>query len=193
MYDVQLAITSGDGCTDTIIKSIEIYLLPEAGFTFSHQGFGRYAFTPDNAGLSSYNWDFGDGNSSTDASPIHKFDKEDDFDVTLTTTDNNTCSSEMTNEISVSTSIEEVVASPFKVYPNPFSDEVNIAYQLQSPGNVTIEVYNMDGKRLTSIVSQKQLIGEYQYQFATPDASGIYMIRMVVDGNVYHERIVKTK
>lgn len=193
-FTVQLVANSQKKCSDTLEKTIEIYPLPDAGFTFSHQGFGRYAFTPDVASLQTYDWDFDDGNSSNDVSPVHKYASEGDYDVTLTTTDNNSCSSENTVELSVSTDVSEKdVVSPFTVFPNPFNDEVNITYELPKTGNVSIEVYNLNGKRLTSLVNQKQSMGTYQYKFGAPDASGVYMVRMVIDGYVHHERIVKAQ
>lgn len=194
-YDVKLLVNTEDGCTDSTEQSVEIYPLPDAGFTFEHKGWGQYDFTPDDADLTSYRWRFGDGGNSEDVSPYHEYATEGDFEVTLTTTDDNGCTAEKTITVPVSTGISEKsqVASPFKVFPNPFSDEVNIAYELKHGGNVTIDVYGLDGKRLVSLVNQKQSVGKYQYQFATPDASGIYMVRMVVDGSVYHERIVKAQ
>lgn len=193
-FAVELVVSSQKKCSDTLEKSIEIYPLPNVKFTFSHRGFGRYAFTPDSESLQAYEWDFGDGNTSTDISPVHKYASEGDYDVTLTTTNNNSCSAETTNQISVSTDIEETdVVSPFAVFPNPFREEANIAYELEKGGNVSIEVYHLNGKRLTSLVNQKQAKGTYQYTFGTPDASGVYMVRMVIDGYVYHERVVKTQ
>lgn len=194
-YNVQLLVNTENGCMDSIEKSIEIYPLPEAGFSFIHKGFKQHDFTPTDTSLLTYDWDFGDGNTSTDVSPYHEYATEGNFDVTLSTTDSNSCASEKTIEVSVSTGIAQGdhPTSPFKVFPNPFRNEVNIAYQLQKAGNVTIEVYSLNGKRLTGLVNQKQSKGEYQYKFDTPEASGIYMLRMVVDGYVYHERIVKAQ
>lgn len=194
-YDVQLVVTNEDGCTDTAVQSITIHPLPEAGFSYSHQGFGRYVFSPDNTSLQSYFWEFGDGDTTSEMSPYHAFADEKNYNVTLTTTDNNSCSSEETIQLSVSTNVAEVdqKVNHIAVYPNPFNDVVNITYELQNAGNVNIEVYGMDGKQMARLVNREQAQGKYQYQFATPEASGVYLLRIVIDGQVYHERLVKAK
>ena len=113
----------------------------------------------------------------------------------IRTTDSNGCVAEQTINVSVSTGIAEEgrVLNPLKVFPNPFKDEVNIVYELQNAGNVSIEVYSLNGVRLVNLVNQEQSNGKYQYKFNTPEASGVYMVRMVINGQVYHERIVKTQ
>lgn len=193
-YNVLLVVNSENGCKDSVEKSIEIYPLPEAGFTFKHKGFGQYDFTPDNESLATYNWDFGDGKTSADVTPYHEYAAEGDYNVTLKTSDDNSCSSELTNSVSVSTSIAEKHSlSPITVFPNPFKDEVNIVYELQNASNVSIEVYSLNGKLMASLVNQKQTNGKYQYKFDTPEASGIYLVKMVINGNVYHEQIIKAQ
>lgn len=194
-YTVRLLLNTEDGCKDSIEKSIEIYPLPSADFTYVHKGFGQYDFSPDNANLVTYHWNFGDGDTSVDVAPYHEFATEETFDVTLRTTDTNACTAQRTIEVSVNTGIaeESVAANPFQVYPNPFSDHVNIQYELKNAANVSIEIYSLDGKRMESLANQKQLNGVYQYTFNTPETSGIYMVRMVIDDYVYHERIVKAR
>ncbi len=41
------------------------------------------------------------------------------------------------------------------VYPNPFSSSTNISFDLRQESDVTIEVYNISGSRIKSIVSNK--------------------------------------
>ena len=194
-YTVELVVNTEDGCIDSTQESVEIYPLPNAGFTFLDKGFKEYTFTPDDANLLTYKWDFGDGNTSVEVSPDHEYATEGSFEVTLITTDDNGCSSEETVQVSVSTGIAEEThpKSPFEVFPNPFRDEVNIVYQLQKASNVTVEVYGLNGKLLLNLVNQKQSNGKYQYKFNTPEVSGIYMVRMVIDDYVFHERIVKAQ
>jgi PKD repeat protein len=193
-YNVELTATTENGCSNTAIESLEIYPLPDAGFTFEHKGWGQYDFTPADANLVSYEWDFGDGKTSTDVAPYHEYDAEGDYDVMLTTTDDNSCISENTINVSVSTSIEDkTVENPFNVFPNPFTQELNIVYELQNESKVIVEVYNLNGQLIESLVNQEQVEGKHQVQFETADASGIYLIKMVVDNNVYHQQIIKSR
>lgn len=195
IYNVKLVAVSEDGCADSIEKSIEIYPLPDAEFTYDDKGFMQFDFSPNDANLVSYHWDFGDGDTSIDASPYHEYAAEGSYDVTLSTVDSNGCSSENTMKISVSTGIAKVEreANPFKVYPNPFKEELNIVYELQNSSNVAIEIYSLNGKLLHGVMSQEQSSGKYQYNFDTQLTSGAYILRMIIDNNVYHQRIIKAQ
>ncbi|MFT4664372.1 MAG: PKD repeat protein [Polaribacter sp.] len=54
-----------------------------AGFNFTTNGFD-VAFSNTSTSATSYSWDFGDGGSSTDASPSHTYAAEGNYEVTLT-------------------------------------------------------------------------------------------------------------
>jgi len=194
-YSVWLTVSTEDGCRDSLEQTIEIYPLPNANFSFVHKGFGQYDFSPDNADLLTYHWNFGDGDTSVDIAPYHEFATEETFDVTLRTTDSNACSSVKTIEVSVNTSIaeERQQTGPFQVFPNPFKDDVNIVYELPNAANVSIEVYSLEGKRMESLVNQRQLKGTYRYTFNAPETTGIYIVKMVIDDYVYREQVVKMR
>ncbi len=55
----------------------------------------------------SYNWDFGDGTTSSDQNPIHAYEKEGSFPVTLTITDNDGLADSFT------TTIEDIIVPEF--------------------------------------------------------------------------------
>ncbi|MBI3143247.1 MAG: PKD domain-containing protein [Bacteroidetes bacterium] len=192
-YIVGLLVTTEDGCTASTQDTVEIYPLPVATFSFDHNGAGLYHFAPDDSTLVSYLWDFGDGNTSANVAPAHTYTADGLYDVALTTTDINGCVSEETVQITVSTGIAENgnPPGPFQVFPNPFETETNIAYQLQKPGNVIIEVYSLDGKRIVGLVNQWQQAGGHLHKCTIPGPSGVYMVRMVIDQAVHHQRIVK--
>lgn len=58
---------------------------PNAAFTVAVDGL-TVAFTDGSVGADSYQWDFGDQNTSTDASPTHTYAAGGSYDVTLTVT-----------------------------------------------------------------------------------------------------------
>ncbi len=59
---------------------------PSAGFsvTQSMSNYLEYTFTNSSTNAVSYDWDFGDGNTSTEESPTHIYDNPDIYSVTLT-------------------------------------------------------------------------------------------------------------
>jgi PKD repeat protein len=74
---------------------------PSDPSTFDNVQFNDYSYDPGQAGFKSWNWDFGDGGSSTAQSPTHKFPSDGDYKVklTVTTTDGRTASTTQTIQV----------------------------------------------------------------------------------------------
>ncbi|MCO7225115.1 PKD domain-containing protein [Pleionea sp. CnH1-48] len=54
-----------------------------------------------NGTIESHAWDFGDGNTSSDANPIHTYDEAGSYEVTLTVTDNDDITDSITRTVTV--------------------------------------------------------------------------------------------
>jgi hypothetical protein len=73
--------------------------------------------------------------------------------------------------------ISETVLEPG--YPNPFNPATNIRYRLSQQAEVTVEVYDIGGRRISTLVNQTQQPGAYSVPFdGSGLASGIYLIRL---------------
>lgn len=96
-FPVTLTVTNDWGCSEsiTVNNAVEV--------TYPHPAFGaqtysctQHAVTFNNQSVGSgmtYLWDFGDGNSSTQASPSHFYANEGTYSVCLTATDKYGCDS----------------------------------------------------------------------------------------------------
>lgn len=93
-YTATLTVTSDNGCEDVTTASVQVNESPTALFTASSacEGDGT-SFTnlSSGSGVLTYSWDFGDGNSSTNANPTHLYVSAGAYTVILTTTNDNGC------------------------------------------------------------------------------------------------------
>ena len=71
--------------------------------------------------------------------------------------------------------------SLFRNYPNPFNPVTHISYQLPASGEVTLEIFDLLGRRITTLVSQQQEAGQHEVSFdASGLSSGTYLYRLKV-------------
>ncbi len=78
-------------------------------------------------------------------------------------------------------------------YPNPFNPSTTINYQLPEENFVTLKIYNLIGKEISTLVNGKQQAGSYNITFKASDLpSGIYFYKLVAINSMGKE-IVQTK
>ncbi len=94
VYTITMIADFG-GCYDTAYGSINVISNPVPGFTAVNTTACKppltVTFTNTSTGGVTYNWDFGDGNTSTQRNPVHTYTTNGSFTVTLTVTNANGC------------------------------------------------------------------------------------------------------
>ncbi|MBL4668806.1 MAG: PKD domain-containing protein, partial [Flavobacteriales bacterium] len=99
-YNVQLIIGNGAGCSDTIVTPIVVSTVPTPGFSADTVCFGNVTTFTENvidvAGIATYDWDFGDGNTSISPNPTYIYQAPGTYNVTLIATNINGCDSFIT-------------------------------------------------------------------------------------------------
>jgi hypothetical protein len=91
----------------------------------------------------------------------------------------------------LTTSAELLVA-----YPNPFTDEVNIVFNLKDEVDMRLEVFNTLGQSVQVLFDGTNVPGGGMTTFkplSNLDPSGIYMVRMTTPNRVFSTRIIKAK
>ena len=86
-------------------------------------------------------------------------------------------------------------------YPNPFNPETTLKYQLPDANDVTLEVFNMLGQVVRTLVDREfQNAGRYTYQWdaandgGQPLSSGIYFYRVTAGGEFQsHKKMLLLK
>ena len=94
-YNVNLTVTSVNGCTNSSTKTATVYPLPIASFSATDVCLG---FPTDFTNLSTmpagggdYKWRFGDGSTSASANPTYKYNTAGSFDATIIATSSFGC------------------------------------------------------------------------------------------------------
>ena len=74
----------------------------------------------------------------------------------------------------------------YQDYPNPFTSLTNIKYSIRKPGSVELNVYNIVGQLVKTLVNESQKAGNYSVTWNSRDdksrvlSSGIYFVRLKV-------------
>ena len=92
IYTVSLTVTTTTGSTGCVSKDIEVPSgLIEADFEYdpldpTTQDSIQFTDTSSGSSIDSWDWDFGDGGTSTEQNPAHQYSDNGNYDVTLTIT-----------------------------------------------------------------------------------------------------------
>ncbi|UCH92378.1 MAG: S8 family serine peptidase, partial [Candidatus Aminicenantes bacterium] len=106
-YDVTLTVTADTGASDSETQTLWAgpNQAPTADFTYSTPGGFQATFTdqstdPDGT-IAGWNWDFGDGGTSTQQNPTHQYQYPGTYSVTLIATDDEGASDSVTKDVVV--------------------------------------------------------------------------------------------
>ena len=79
-------------------------------------------------------------------------------------------------------------------YPNPFNPSTIINYQIPKDGFVTLEIYDMLGKEVATLVNENKTTGRYNVEFNAGNlASGVYLYQLKVNDFVSTKKLVLLK
>lgn len=83
------------------------------------------------------------------------------------------------------------------IFPNPFSTNTAISYTLTSPSLVSLEVYNILGEKVTTLInSEMQSAGDHEYNLDNENNSleeGIYFVKFSVGDKTGTQKLIKIK
>ena len=114
--------------------------------------------------------------------------EEGEFEALITATDEGGLSvnSSLSIIVNLSTSISDLeggIPEKFSIsqnYPNPFNPTTQIQYALPQASDVRLDVYNMIGQRVASLIDKRQTAGTHTATFdASSLSSGVYIYRIV--------------
>lgn len=97
LFPISLKITDFNGCTDSVTTQVTVYSPPTAAFQANDSlgcGAQSFSFFDQSNGpsqLVNWQWNFGDGGTSTLAQPTHAYTSTGQYHVSLKVTDQNGC------------------------------------------------------------------------------------------------------
>lgn len=79
-------------------------------------------------------------------------------------------------------------------YPNPFNPTTTIRYALPEAGNVRLDVFNVLGQRVATLINGEQTAGFHSLQFdGSRLSSGVYLYRLQSGNQVITRKMLLVK
>lgn len=124
-----------------------------------------------------YEWNFGDGTTSSDFEPSHTYSLEGNLDMYLVA--ENDCGTDTAFLNLASVSIEEPEdLSMFNVYPNPSQGLVSMTFNSTESNSVSVEVHDLTGKLCYSSTHQA-VVGSNLVDLDLSELNhGLYMVKL---------------
>ena len=172
---------------DTIRFEVNVSNEISAAFTESITDINVVDFTDESFGATTYEWTFGDGESSTDPSPSHTYSEDGSYDVTLVVTNDDGCTDTIMTTVEIfGVGIFDNSLENLTIYPNPFNNHVNLK---NDAGIMNVVVMDASGRMIYSY--NQGLIN--QLEIGTSSwANGIYFVTVESEtGDVKTEMLVK--
>lgn len=184
-YDVTLTVFDGFGATSTTSTGlVQVFQRPTPSFTSVTDGL-TVTFTNLSANATDYNWNFGDGSTSTEENPVHTYTEPGNYDVTLNA-GNSTCNAAAVEQVLVGTSNTNAITpgSALYVYPNPTSGPL---YFANAPASYSWQLINVNGQQ----VQQGTQAGATSSIDLQGLPSGLYYLRVAdATGRVFYCKVL---
>ena len=142
---VELQVTDSCGISESTSAVVTVDELA-ASFTHKLTKNSTVQFTNTTVGATDFSWDFGDGLTSLRESPLHEYEEEGDYIVTLVVTNDNGCEAIVQDTVTV--------YPPLRVYiPNAFTpdgDGINEIFGVEGEGYLyyDLEIFDRWGNKM---------------------------------------------
>lgn len=202
-YPVQLTATTARGCKDRYTRTKLIKPLPDAEFAITRLGNETLKFIAEDRSHAKYEWTIQDSTLAgrTYNKPVIQYKLDSTagtYSFRLMAENQNGCTNHNRKMASGwPVGLQDQVTdqkSPVKTYPNPFSEQLNVKYEVPRQADVRIGIYNTGGKRLFARSYQNRPAGVYSMSLSTtdqlPDGQS-FLLRVQIGDQVYSRKLIR--
>ena len=187
--EYELTLIAQNNCSsDTTKTLINICIPPTANFDYYLDGF-EISFINNSIKYDSCVWYFGDGSGSVLNDPVHTYNDEDDYQVTLIAL--NECGSDTINETIQVYAIEKLDKNELiRIFPNPAQDVIFIQFTNLNKQKITLEIFNLHGQRILQL-DQKSIDNDQIIDLnLSSQPEGIYFLKIQLEDRLYTYKLV---
>jgi len=148
----------------------------------------RFINTSSNSNY--YSWEFGDGITSNEVSPFHKFNKAGKYIVKLKAFQNSKCFKEISKSILVNdyTGIQKVSQDNFEVNLYSSANQVYITASLMDYQDITVRMYNALGQNI--LTKTYRNTKDLNAQIEVFDNAGIILVKVSSNEKVFSGKVL---
>ncbi|MCB9326710.1 MAG: PKD domain-containing protein [Lewinellaceae bacterium] len=188
-----LTVTGSNGCTATASAVVDMddTVTPVAGFTFTSDQLSVTFSDNSTNNPTSWSWDFGDGQLSTQQSPAHTYNAPGEYQVTLVAT--NDCGSNTYQETItvIVDGVNEVLwFNEFTLAPNPNNGRFTLNIKGQPVNALDFKLLNVLGQiEYSETLDMRTGNLNRVFEFNRLP-SGIYFVRLAAEGKAYYHKVI---
>jgi len=163
---------------------------PNADFSFQAADL-NVLFTDNSTDATSWNWNFGDGNTSTEQNPIHTYDADGTYTVTLTVF-NSAGQDDFSFDVTVTgtVNIENYANGFISVLPNPAVNNVSVNLADFNLDVNEVNLLNVNGQ----VIKTVNTVNNQNVTLDLVDVvEGIYLVNIVTTDGTITKRLQVTK
>jgi hypothetical protein len=182
-----------DGVECSSIGSVKVMVNPSPSVAFSISpeviaAGEEVTFVNNSSGAVAWQWDFGDGVTSTIENPAHVYVEEGEYTVLLTATSDKECEATVSMQVGSITGTKTLLQHQIRLYPNPVFDKFIKIQRTEGISPLQLSIFNSQGKIILSALLSPE---DVQQTVDVQDfPSGVYLFQIKSASQTMAEKIV---
>ncbi|MBK6619544.1 MAG: PKD domain-containing protein [Saprospirales bacterium] len=179
------------GASSTACHTVEVLDPPLAQFGFEQAG-AQLTFTDGSSGATSWLWDFGDGNTSSEQNPVHTYGVDGEYVITLSVS-NGICEHSISQSIDIAVSaFENFGLTTFTLTPSISSGLFTLTVSLRRAADLEISMVNTQGQIVHKMERLQTAYLQDEVNLAGM-APGVYFVQLTAEGEKAVRKLVLTR